>query len=104
MSTTASQSNVGKTIINHHLFITNFIRGMFTIPSHGWFIVLPTLRQIVVVHYIVITINTIHYIVCITIHVYCYTILFILFIVVVADHRGLVKDDDLTAFCRESPT
>jgi hypothetical protein len=77
---------------------------MFTIPSHGWFIVLPTLQPIVVVHYIVITIIIIHYIVFITIHVYCYTILFILFIVVAVDHRGLVKDDDLTAFCRESPT
>ena len=41
--------NVVKTILNHPPVITMFIGGMFTIPSHGWFIlvygiVLPTLH------------------------------------------------------------
>ena len=39
-----STYNVGKTIINHAQ-IHNLIGGMFTIPSHGWFlIVFPTLH------------------------------------------------------------
>ena len=36
--------NVGITIINHPPVITSSIVGMFTIPSHGWLIiVIPTL-------------------------------------------------------------
>ena len=50
-----STYNVGKTIINHAQF-HNFIGGMFTIPSHGWFlIVFPTLHIVYNIHIYIYT-------------------------------------------------